>query len=412
MPTAVEQIGGEVENVIALSQGAAYPSRELLHRLAGSQQIGSLFVGQIPDSGFLPPNVPITTFFPSGPLRRESWIRQHGATYWRVSLYEASRALARQELNIFAAVVKVTPARSGSYSVAYHADYAVPLLETSEALILEECSHAPWFGGHLDSNDTRIREVFREPFGCHPVIKERTRDDWVMEALASRVAEVVPSDAAVQIGMGSWTTSVSIALARKGIHRFHTGLAGEWLPAVAGVPGTADQLQIASSAITDDKGVCAAAEALFRRGQFRLAPATEVHRPSTLMGIDSFVAINSAWEVDLLGQANCEILVLDGDRLRSGIGGLADFAQAAASHPKGISILVIPSKTQKISRIVPKLPRNRVSLEGKWVDIVVTEHGVADLRGVRTEDRPEQLLAIADPLHRGRLERQLREEEG
>ena len=115
-----------------------------------------------------------------------------------------------------------------------------------------------------------------------------------------------------------------------------------------------------------------------------------------------FCAVNSALSVDLFGQANLEIA--DGQAV-SGIGGAADFARGARLSPGGLSIVALPSSFKRgtRSRIVPRLGDGLASLSRIDIDVVVTEHGAADLRGLCVNGRAEALIEVADPAFRASL---------
>ena len=89
----------------------------------------------------------------------------------------------------------------------------------------------------------------------------------------------------------------------------------------------------------------------------------------------------------------------------SGVGGAADFARGAALAPDGVSIVALPSVSSRgaVSRIVPALD-GVCSLPRHDIDVVVTEHGVADLRGLSLRERALAIIAVAAPQHRAALE--------
>ena len=127
------------------------------------------------------------------------------------------------------------------------------------------------------------------------------------------------------------------------------------------------------------------------------------HDVCRLSRADRFVAVNSALSVDLFGQANLEHA---GGRAVSGVGGAPDFAQAARLSRGGISVVALPAifGAEPRSRIVPRLGDAMVSLPRHMVDVVITEHGVADLRGRTVFERAEALMAVAAPGFRAGLE--------
>jgi acyl-CoA hydrolase len=135
---------------------------------------------------------------------------------------------------------------------------------------------------------------------------------------------------------------------------------------------------------------------------FEFADVTVTHGAASLLGTDRLYAINSALEIDLFGQANVE---WRGGRLVSGLGGAPDFARAARRSPGGRAILALPSTAARgtVSRIVARLDAPTVSIPRDDTDLVVTEHGVADLRGATLDGRAEALIAVAAPEHRDRL---------
>jgi acyl-CoA hydrolase len=138
------------------------------------------------------------------------------------------------------------------------------------------------------------------------------------------------------------------------------------------------------------------------RDDFAVAGCDSTHSLARLLTLPSFVAVNSAVSVDLFGQANLEML--DG-RMISGVGGAADFARGAALAPEGISIVALPSVAGRkaVSRIVPALD-GVCSLPRQDVDIIVTEQGAADLRGLSLRERALAIMAVAAPQHRPALE--------
>lgn len=130
---------------------------------------------------------------------------------------------------------------------------------------------------------------------------------------------------------------------------------------------------------------------------------SDSHDIAHLLTVPNFVAINSALEVDLFGQCNLEIA---GGKARSGIGGAPDFALAGHLSAQGLSVIALPAAIggDKASRIVPRLSDpSIVSLPRNVADIVVTEHGSADLRGKSVHERAEALIAIAAPPFRAAL---------
>jgi acyl-CoA hydrolase len=137
--------------------------------------------------------------------------------------------------------------------------------------------------------------------------------------------------------------------------------------------------------------------------ELEFAPVSYTHDVRVMAQIDNFVAINSVLSVDLMGQANAEML--DGRQV-SGTGGLLDFVRGAHLSSGGRSILALPATAAggKASRIVPRLgDGDVVTCPRADADIVVTEHGSAHLRDRSIDERAEALIAIAAPAFRDQL---------
>ena len=126
----------------------------------------------------------------------------------------------------------------------------------------------------------------------------------------------------------------------------------------------------------------------------------------TLVREENFVAINNALQIDLTGQVTAETL---NGKVYSGPGGQTVFAVAACSSEGGRSVIAVPSSSlagdgQRYSRIVPEMPPGTVvTVPRTYVDYVVTEHGIATLRGKTVRQRAEELIAVAHPDFRAEL---------
>lgn len=221
--------------------------------------------------------------------------------------------------------------------------------------------------------------------------------DAVSEAIASAIAQIVPDGATLQTGLGKIPDAVLRALSGHRNLRLHSGLIGDGALALvrsgAMAPGRS---ALAGVAI----GSAELYEALDHE-HFQFRPVTVTHDPVTLASIDRLVTINSAMEVDLYGQVHAEASARG---FMSGPGGAGDYARGARASNGGLRIIALPAEAGSISRIVPAgQGHGPVSLSRFDVDIVVTEHGIADLRNTGHEARAQALIAIAAPNHREAL---------
>ncbi|WP_130472997.1 GNAT family N-acetyltransferase, partial [Candidatus Magnetaquicoccus inordinatus] len=132
-----------------------------------------------------------------------------------------------------------------------------------------------------------------------------------------------------------------------------------------------------------------------------------INNPATIAQHENMVAINSALEVDLSGQVVSDSI---GNRFYSGIGGQVDFIRGAARSRGGRPIIALPSVTnQGKSRIVPIIAEGAGVVTSRGdVHYVVTEYGIATLRGRSIRERALELIQVAHPDHREMLLQQVR----
>jgi acyl-CoA hydrolase len=214
--------------------------------------------------------------------------------------------------------------------------------------------------------------------------------------IAAHISNLVPDGAALQFGIGNVQQAVLTALAgRRGLSVW-SGIVSDPLL------GMLD----ADPALPVTTGVAVGTPALYQRlaeePRVRFLPACETHNIARLAALRRFTAINSVLEVDLFGQANAEFIR---GRQVSGTGGLTDFLRGARASTGGTGITALLSTAGggALSRIVPRLAPDAVTIPRADMDVVVTEHGHARLRGLDLDARAAALIAIADPAHRARL---------
>jgi acyl-CoA hydrolase len=221
--------------------------------------------------------------------------------------------------------------------------------------------------------------------------------DTTVRAIAEAVVELLPAYPTVQLGIGAVGTAVGERLADRGPLDVWSGLLGTGVRSI--VEGGAARSVTGSVAVGTDPAFyewVADADAL------RFAPPSTIHAQHRLRSLSNLVAINSALQVDLRGAANAESI--DGRPL-GGIGGQLEFMRAASSEADGLAIIALPSRTAGgHPKIVPSIgPQDPVTTPSNAVDAVVTEHGVADLRGLSPGDRAAALIEVAHPDDRERL---------
>jgi acyl-CoA hydrolase len=218
--------------------------------------------------------------------------------------------------------------------------------------------------------------------------------DPAFDAIAAHIRELTPDGASLQFGIGKAGVAALAALEGRKRLKIHSGMVTDPLLPVLDA-GSVDEVVC---------GLALGTEPLFKRcgsdKRIRFEPASFTHDIRTLAAIPRLVAVNSALEVDLFGQANAEFL---NGRQVSGVGGLTDFLRGARLSEGGVPIVALNATAKGASRVVPRLAPNAVSVPRADMGVVVTEHGVADLRGLDLDGRAEALIAIAAPEHRDAL---------
>jgi acyl-CoA hydrolase len=224
--------------------------------------------------------------------------------------------------------------------------------------------------------------------------------DAAANIIADHVATLVPDGAVLQLGLGKAPAAIYSRLRGHRGLKFHTGLLTDGMIDLAEA-GALD------AAFAHKTTVILGTSALYawaaERPDIHVIGCEHIHAPLALAGIAGFFAVNSALEVDLFGQCNLEFA---NGRAISGAGGAPDFAHAARRSKGGMSIVALPSTfgEGKGSRLKPVLgPEAIVSLPRTEVDAVVTEMGIADLRGKSVHERAEALIGVAAPAFRPAL---------
>ncbi|MEC7763516.1 MAG: acetyl-CoA hydrolase/transferase C-terminal domain-containing protein [Pseudomonadota bacterium] len=231
-----------------------------------------------------------------------------------------------------------------------------------------------------------------------PLPQQSPGMDDTARAIATHAADLIPDGATLQAGVGRIPEAILSGLTDKRDLAIHSGLIGD---------STLDLLEAGAlrpcNPIT--AGVAIGTDRLYGsvgRDEFTFRPPSHTHAIDILSRIDPLVTINSAIEVDLNGYVHAEATPRGPI---SGPGGASDFA-AGARGPNDLRIIALPSTAGKsrVSRIVAAgAGTGPVSLGRFDVDVIVTEHGIADLRGKSPAARRAALIAIADPDHRDTL---------
>jgi acyl-CoA hydrolase len=245
-----------------------------------------------------------------------------------------------------------------------------------------------------------------------PLVEAPTRfPDGVDLRIADHVASIVEDGDTIQIGVGSLPSAVLDSLSGHCDLGFHSGMITD------GVLALIEKGVITGARKEIDQGIVVTGAALGTAQSYgrlhefpvEFRPASYTHAPAVLSELRSLVSINSAIEVDLLGQVGAELA--RGVHIGA-VGGQVDFSRAAAlTGSRSIIALRSTNGSGEYSTIVPRLHSGVVTTARVDVDAVVTEHGVAMLTGCTVAERALRLIEVAAPEHREALERSLADQE-
>lgn len=285
------------------------------------------------------------------------------------------------------AVVNAVP-RGRGFAFAANVGYADTACREAAEVVVQVVEGGADVGGPLVEG--RVAHVIEGGLPPAPPPPAAATSE-VDRRIASLAASVIEDGATLQYGVGALPDAVVAAITTR-------------VSVVSGL--ITDQVarldergllvgEVLSSYAWGDEAVAMAAS-----GRLRPVGIEELHAGGRLAATPRFVALNTALQVGLDGSVNIERA---GGRQIAGIGGHADYGAAASRSPGGISLIVLRSTRGHRSGIVPA--PEVVSTPRTDVHVVVTEHGIADLRGLDNEGRRAALIAVADPAHREALER-------
>lgn len=317
--------------------------------------------------------------------------------------FAATKRLAHRKPNVFVGTC-TPPDKHGFVSLGLSVTYEQEMIENADYVILEVNANLPrTFGDtavHIAAVDCFLDNTQTVPE--LPNIEPSEKD----RQIGAYIADLVEDGSTIQLGIGGIPNAVAQGLTGKRDLGIHTEMFTDGMVDLyeAGV--------ITNSKKTLHRGKMIATFALGTKKLYdfiddnpavALLRGTHVNDPYVIGQNYKMVSINTTLEIDLTGQCCSESI---GHTQFSGTGGQADTAIGAQLSPGGKSIIALYStaKNDSLSKIVPLLtPGAIVSLQRNDVDYVVTEYGVARLRGTSVRERVSRLIGIAHPKFRDQL---------
>ena len=292
----------------------------------------------------------------------------------------------------------------GYFSLSLGADYTMAAVAKARTVLLEVNPNVPFAYGNCLVHVSQVTALVES---SDPVLEVGLPTIGpVQAAIGKQVAELVEDGSTLQIGYGGIPDAVVMQLTDKHDLGIHTEMIGDGIMTLV-ESGTVTNRRknylpgkmIATFAL----GSAKLYRFMDRNPMLEMHPVNFTNDPMLAGQNDKLVAINATLQIDLLGQCGSESL---GHSPFSGTGGQSDFVRAANRSRGGKAFIVLPStaKDDTISRIAPVLsPGTHVSTSKNDINYVVTEYGVAQLRGKSAGQRARELIGIAHPNFRAEL---------
>lgn len=325
------------------------------------------------------------------------------------SFSDVPRLMRRSTRSSLVLAAVSPPDRHGYFSLGTHADYVAAMIGDLPFFVEVNHQIPRTFG----ENQVHLSQVVGWCEADYPLVELPARPTRETDRrIAELVAERIPDGATLQAGIGSIPDEVLKLL---GDHK-DLGVNTELLS--DGFVDLIEKGAITGARKRSHRNRTIATNALGSRRLYEFVegnpgvefwPVDHTNDDRNIAGEESFVAINATLEVDYLGQCASESL---GSEYWSSSGGQPDFARGAIYSEHGQSFIVLHSTTadESVSRIVPQLhPGAAVTTFKNIVDRVVTEYGVAELRGSTIRERTRKLIGVAHPKFRDDLERRAKE---
>ncbi|MDO1559461.1 acetyl-CoA hydrolase/transferase C-terminal domain-containing protein [Brevundimonas sp. 2R-24] len=307
------------------------------------------------------------------------------------------------DLGMDTLVTAVSPMdRHGYFTFGTNNDYVSRVARVARRVVVEVNPNMPRVMGESLLHVSEVDAIVEHEA---PLLEARVRTPSATdEAIAAIVAGMIPDGACLQMGIGGLPDAVARALRGHSDLGVHTELL---------TPGLVELMR--SGAVTNRKKATFPGRSVFTFAMGDRAlydfiddnpgisshPVDVVNDPRHIAKNDRVVSVNATLQVDLTGACNSEHI---SGAQYSGAGGQLDFVRGAAASRGGLSFICCPSTAGegKVSRITARLD-GPVTTPRNDVHFVVTEHGVAELRGRSTAERAMALIGVAHPDFRSAL---------
>jgi 4-hydroxybutyrate CoA-transferase len=296
------------------------------------------------------------------------------------------------------------PDKHGFCSFGISVDYTKPAASVAKTVIAQVNPNMPRTHGDSFIHVSDIDHVVESE---QPIIElPPPRIGPVEEAIGKHIADLIDDGACLQLGIGAIPDAVLSFLHHKNDLGIHTEMFSEGVVDLYNegvVTNRRKTLHRDKMTATFLMGTRRLYDFVDDNPMVNMFPVSYTNDPYVIGQIDNVVSINSALQVDLMGQVVADTM---GPMQFTGIGGQVDFVRGAARSKGGKAIIALPSTAKKgtVSRIVATVTEGAaVTTMRADVDYVVTEHGVAHLKGRGLRGRAAMLVEIADPAFRDQI---------
>ncbi|APM40939.1 acetyl-CoA hydrolase/transferase family protein [Clostridium kluyveri] len=343
------------------------------------------------------------TFFVSGGTKEA--VNCNRTDYTPCFFYEIPKLLKQKYINADVAFIHVSKPDSHGYcSFGVSTDYSQAMVQSAKLIIAEVNDQMPRV---LGDNFIHISDMDYIVESSRPILElTPPKIGEVEKTIGKYCASLVEDGSTLQLGIGAIPDAVLLFLKDKKDLGIHSEMISDGVVELveAGViTNKKKSIHPGKIIITFLMGTKKLYDFINDNPMVEGYPVDYVNDPKVIMQNSKMVCINSCVEVDFTGQVCAESV---GFKQISGVGGQVDYMRGASMADGGKSILAIPSTAAggKISRIVPILTEGAGVTTSRYdVQYVVTEYGIALLKGKSIRERAKELIKIAHPKFREEL---------